>query len=367
MSEILKHPSSSEQQEQKEKIDLSRVVIGIRAFRIGKFDPKSLGQFNQQVEAVKLFAEYLEEHFAEKSPRVVIITNSDLPDAGRQILAESDLAVVRAEQKKAERMAHLGRVLIGENSIAKGRFSYADMLNALGEEIGPIETESIIFASSDLANGPEVLTRQIVAMKVLYDQWEKERPGQLAMVGSLLEGVHDPILVQRAVEGTANITLGNLSKVFPNNALSLVRPQTKFSRMADNGLAGPIEVNGEVVPMGGNEDFLFGFKQMLLGRDCCLLIDPFVAGERQGEVSGMDAKYFRRQMVYRLYAKRLIGRAIEQGRILESGAGLAGIQTKLIIERMVDEHLFFGRVDQNNQPRIELTAMQAIKSVKLPI
>ena len=161
-----------------------------------------------------------------------------------------------------------------------------------------------------------------------------------------------------------------MSKVFPNNALSLVPANAKFSGITDNALAGEVEVGGQSVQIGGNEDFLYGLKQILFAnKDCVLLIDPYVEGERKGEVKGVDSKYIRRQEVYRLYAQRLIGHA---SRLEQITAGISPEemtleQVKEKVKDVVDEHLFFARVDQNSQLEIVLTKRQKTKSITAPI
>ena len=352
-------------------INLSNSIIGFRIFKIGEFDQESLKQFKQQVESVKSFSQYL-KNAIEKPSQVAIITNSDLPEAGKQILAANhpDLMMVQTEQAKAQRRAKLGQKIIGEKSAAKGEFSYADMLNAFRGKTVPTETEVTIFASSDLAIKPEILFRQIIGMKILYDQWQKEKPNQIAIIGSLIEGVQDRVSIQKAIDGEEELDLENLNKIFPNNALSLVPSQADFSGITDNALAGKTEVGGKLEPIGGNEDFLYGLEEMIYDKkDCILLVEPFVAGERQGEVKGVESKYARRQAIYRLYAERIIKQAVKRKKIDSMGVAneLTIEQIEVIVENTIDEHLFFARIDQNNQPEILLTQRQKLKSISSPI
>ena len=363
--------NSPEQQVQhEERVDLSDSVIGIRVFKIGEFDQESEEVFSRQVRTVKEFDESLIERFGEKSPNIEIITNSDLEEFGQQVLTDSGLRVVKTQKEKAEERAELGHSIIGERSAATGDFSYADMLNAAINENEPSEkAESYIFTSADLGNKPKDLIRQVVGMRILYDKWNQKNPSKLAMVGSLVADVHDIGLVDRAIKGTEGINLENLNAVFPNNTLSMVSPDAKFSGVTDNALTGTIEINGKSVPIGGNEDFYYGFGEMISGgRDCVLLIDPFVAGEREGEVKGVQSKYARRQAIYQLYAKRLLNRALRANKItLGDGTKGSSEQIETIVENMVDEHLFFARVDQNGQPEIVLTDRQERKKISKPI
>ena len=352
--------------ETERSIDLSKSIIGFRIFKIGDFDQKSLEQFSRQVEAVKNFSRQLQSQLVDRAPQIAIITNSDLPEAGQLKLADSELTIVQAEKTKAQRRAELARRLVGEKSAAKGDFSYSDMLNAL-EQIKTVERANYIFASSDLANKPEALFHQIIGMKILWDSWQKERPGQLAMVGSMIEGVHDSALVQKIISGEAEIKLDSLSKVFPNNALSLVPPEVDFSGITDNALAGQIEISGKFESIGGNEDFFYGFEEMLYaGKDCVLLIEPFVTRE----VKGVEVKYVRRQAVYRLYAQRTIEQAIKRGKAFWSGnirERPSKEEIDAIVEEIVDRHLFFARIESDGRPSVILTSRQKSKNINSPI
>jgi len=351
-------------------VNLSKSIIGIRVFKVGEFDQKSLEQFKRQVESVKSFSQYLKKAI-EKPPQVAIITNSDLPEIGKQILAAncSDIMIVPTEPAKVKRRAKLARVIIGEKSAAKGKFGYADMLNTLLEKTTP-ETEGIIFASSDLTIKQESLSRQIIGMKILYDQWQKERPNQIAIIGSLIEAVHDRVFIEKLVDGEEELKLGNLHKIFPNNALSLVPREARFSGITDDALAGRIEAGGQLEPIGGEEDFLYGLRKMIYDKkDCVLLIEPFVPGKREYEVKGVESKYIRRPLVYDLYARRVINQAFKRGKIDSRGVTneLTRGQVETIVKEIIDKHLFFARIDQNNRPEIILTQRQKSKLIKPPI
>ncbi len=243
---------------------LSDSIIGIRLFKLGPFTDESLGQFRKQVETIKSFDRYLKDSFKAKSPRLVIITNSDIDDKGSKVLEDSGVAIVQADKSRAERRAKLGKRLIGEKSLSRGDFSYADMLNSLNKNLGINEGEDYLFISSDLTSRPEALASQIAVMKTVYDRFQVVRPDMLAIVGSMVSGTHDPALIEKLVNGTAEIDLENLNRVFPNNALSLVPSKANFSGISDNALAGEIQVDGQLQPIGGNEDFLYGLTEMIL-------------------------------------------------------------------------------------------------------
>jgi len=369
MSERFQENFYPEQQKEGE-VDLSHSVIGIRVFKIGAFDEKSLEQFNRQVEMIQKLTDGFKKESKEKSPQVVIITNSDLPEDGKQILDNSGLTVVQADQKRAERRSELAKTLVGEKSVAKGDFSYADMLNSLQSEETEATAKEHIFMSADFANKPEFVSRQLIGMKTLYDRWQEKKPEKLALVGSLLVGVHDPHLIQETTDGTTDIHLGNLHRIFPNNAFSFVPPHNRFSGITDNALAGN-EINGKLELIGGNEDFLYGFESMLYdNKDCILLTDPFVvAGEREGEVKGVASKYERRQKIYTLYARRTIEQAIKRGKLPneEGSETLSDEQIETIVDDTIDKHLFFASVDENGKTAILLTQRQKRKSISSPL
>jgi len=353
------------------EIDLSNITIGLRIFKIGEFDLESFERFKKGAESAKLFSRQFDGVANLRPPRVVIITNDDLPKAGKEILASAGLTIVQSKQTKAERRARLAKRLVGNKSTAKGEFSYADMLNSIRKEPEQTDNETggTIFASSDLTRNPEVLSRQIIGMKILFNQWQE---GRLAIIGSLIEGVHDLDLIQQIVAGTKNIDLNCLNKIFPNNALSLVPAHTEFSGITDNGLAGDIDIEGRPEPIGGNEDFLYGFQKMLYAnRDCVLLIDPLMADKRRGEIAGVESKYIRRQKVYSLYAQRAVRQAVQRGIVplpTEKSSGeLSEDQINTIIENTVDNHLFFAKLDHDNQVKILLTRRQKLKSINPPI
>ncbi len=352
-------------------VDLSQSAVGIRVFKIGQFDQESEEIFRRQVETVKDLDEYLKGQLGELSPKLVVITNSDLEEYGQNILSESGLKVVRADQEKAKRRADHGQGMIKEaESRAKGDFSYADMLNSIIDD-GELKQEvaNYIFTSADLGNKLSELLRQLSGMRIVYDKWQEKKPNKLAMVGSLVADVHDVGLIDRVIEGTEDLSLENLNGVFPNNTCSIVSPDARFSGLTDNGLAGSIEINGKFVPMGGNEDFDYGFDQMFRnGRDCVLLIDPYLPGEREGEVKGVEEKKARRQVIYWLYAKRQVKRAF-RSKSFTIGDEFQPESTRIetIVQDVIDAHLFFARLNADGQPEVVLTQRQKAKSISSPI
>lgn len=358
------------------QVDLSSSVIGIRVFKVGLFDEASLAVFKHQVDTVKTFSEKL-TGLSNKPPKVVLITNADLDFEGVVMLGNSGLTVIQVAPEKTKRRARLATKLLGPKSASKGAFSYVDMLNSLNAEsrAGVKDAKkdkkggATLFTSYDLAQKPEVLSRQMAGMKILYDRWEEKQPGKLAIVGSLLGGVHDMELVDGAIHGSNDITLDTVSRAFPNNALSLVPPHTRFSGIADNALAGEVEINGKQEPIGGNEDFLYAFTQMLYsGKDAVLLVEPCIEDEREGEVKGVEAKYERRRAIYRLYATRAVEKLMRTPWPLNrQKPEWKGKTLDAIVEEVLDNHLFFARIDERGDPEILLTKRQKDQKIVTPI
>jgi hypothetical protein len=366
---ILKSPgknlSPMEQRLFEAEPNLADTSLCFRVFKIGAFDEKSLEQFKKQVATIENFNQNVNHRLAEKAPQITIITNSDLDEAGKQELNFSGLQILYADQSKAKRRSSLAQHIIGEKSSAKGDFSYADMLN---EPAKKQAFSDFIFASSDLANKPEDLLIQILGMKITKDFFEAAHPGKLAIIGSAVKGVHHMELINKIIEGDDNVNLENLSQVLHNNTLSLVGKEAKFSGITDNFLAGKVEINGKQEPIGGNEDFLYGLKEILYhGKDCVLLIEPHISGERQGEVSGVDAKYLRRVAVYKLYAERSIRQAGKRKKIdLGYENGITEEKLNTTIEDLMDKHLFFARINDGGKPEIVLTNRQRTKRILSP-
>ena len=346
--------------------DLSDTALCFRVFKIGKFDEKSLEQFKKQIATIENFNQIAGNRLVEKAPQTTIITNSDLDEVGKQELNFSGLKVLYAEQSKAKRRSELGKKIIGDKSSAKGDFSYADMLN---EPAKKEVSSDFIFASSDLANKPKELLVQILAMKTTKDFFEAAHPEKLAIIGSAVKGVHHMELINNIIEGNDNINLENLSQVLHNNTLSLAGKDVKFSGITDNALAGKVEINGKQEPIGGNEDFLYGLKEMLYhDKDCVLIIEPNIADERQGEIMGVDAKYLRRVSVYKVYAERAIRQAGKRGKInIANESELTEERVNTIIEDLMDKHLFFARINNKGKPEIVLTKRQQLKGISPPI
>ena len=346
--------------------DLSNSALCFRVFKIGKFDEKSLEQFQKQVSSISNFDQLISNKLAEKAPQATIITNSDLEEVGKKELDFSGLNILYTEQSKAKRRSELGKKIVGDRSSAKGDFSYADMLN---KPIKDADFSDFIFASSDLANKPKELLIQILAMKKTKDFFEASNPEKLAIIGSAVKGVHDIELINKIIKGEDDINIDNLSRVLHNNTLSLAGKNVKFSGITDNALAGKLEINGKQEPIGGNEDFLYGLNQMLYhDKDCILLIEPNIMDERRGEVMGVDAKYLRRVAVYKIYAERAIRQAGKRGKInLGNEDKLTEEKINTILDDLVDKHLFFARINTEGNPEIVLTKRQQEKGILSPI
>lgn len=348
-----------------EQGQLTATAVGVRVFKVGDFDEASLAVFKHQVDTVSHFVSTLGT-LTPKPPQVKIISNEDLSSEGKEVLEKSGLGVVWVSPVATKRRARLGATLIGENSTSNGDFSYVDMLNSVQ---GGLNESRAIFTSYDITARPETLYRQMVGMQTVYDAWEKKKPGGLAIVGSMLGGVHDFSIPQGAIDGTTKIAIENVSRAFPNNALSMVSQDTHFSGIADNALAGKVEINGKLEPVGGNEDFEHAFEGMLFrGQDAVLLIDPCVENERVGEVKGIEAKYERRKTIYMVYANRLVDR-LRRVPLPEERQKpeIADVSNYDVANATLTEHLFFARIDENGKPEVLLTVAQKEKGIQAPI
>lgn len=348
------------------EFNLSDAALCFRVFKIGNFNENSLEQFKNQVASIRKFNQTLRDRLGEKAPHSIIITNANLGEDGRRELDSSGLEILFTDPAKAKRRASLARHLIGEKSSAKGEFSYSDMLN---EPIENKDFSKFFFVSSDLTNKPEELLQQILGMEIIKRAFEETHPEKLAIVGSAVEGVHVIEMVNKIIKGEEALNMENISQIFHNNALSQVGKDAKFSGIADNALAGKVEINEKLESIGGNEDFLYGLKEIIYHkRDCVLLIDPYIAGERKGEVKAVDSKYLRRAAVYKLYAERAIKQASKRDKIdLDNEILLSEEKMNEIISDAMDKHLFFSRINQEGLPEIILTSRQLSKGILAPI
>jgi len=367
--------------DQHERIpDMSHTTLYLRVFHVGVLTDDIFRRFEGNVLVAKSFQQQLQQRFGdEQSPQLKIVCNSDLEPAGRALLEKIGIEVVYTESKDAKRRSHLARLLLAENkkSSSKGQFSYADMLNSAAEDAQSSDTYPL-FVSTDLARRFEQLIPQLEAMQaVVSAQWQRMETGngqtigqaaEVSMVGSLVEGVHDPQLVEAVLSGSEGITLQNLPKLFPNNALAVVDSGLRFSGITDNALAGKarVEESNVEVELGGNEDFLTAFEQMArAGKVCMLVIKPSMAGERQAEVSSNNDKYLRREVTYRQWALR----TAKNSQVLRELMSRMQGETKderlaAAVEELVDAHLFFVQVVDGNL-EVVLTQRQREKGISL--
>lgn len=296
--------------------------------------------------------------------KATIITTNDLPEIGRIIFDSSHLNVIYADTSSK-------------------KLSQAEMLNAFMKSVGPEIISCAIVSPSLIGLHKEIAARQILGLTQLFNLWEASKPGTLAMAGTLIEGEHDPNLVEAIISGTENLNLKNLWKVFPTNAMSLVRSSARFSDLTDNGRLGVIEIEGQSEKIGGNEDFYYAFDRMIKGEDCVVLINQVMPGERQAKIETVGKKVQRREKVYEIYAKLLLDQHFKENPIYTTSGGtfndlslteqemakedyllpfdsnsLPPEKFEKIIEGILDKHLFFARIDQNGKPEIVLTRRQ---------
>jgi hypothetical protein len=140
---------------------------------------------------------------------------------------------------------------------------------------------------------------------------------RLASVGVAIQNVHNFGLLEQVRAGGEEIHAGNFATVFHNNAFSVNRisplvggsglalSQRLFPDVADNGTLGKVNISGEEVPVGGNEEIALAL--MLLGTGINLNV-LFLADEgseivrdKNTELSTLDKKVQRRVPVAAAY------------------------------------------------------------------
>lgn len=284
--------------------------------------------------------------------RITILTNDWLDPKALALLTASRLDLVVTSGSTWAKRQWLGKKLIKKTSSQSNGISNADMLNSV-----PKYDDWYLFMSSDFANTDrEAVVNILQSLKTL----SKESLFNAASVGIMTPANHDRGEIQKVLDGEWEISLSNISRMFPNNSFAFYPRYAKFSGITDNGLAGTIEINGKQEPIGGNEDFYYWLSEMLHWKNVYMLIEPTLPGEeRVWEVSSVWAKYARRQAVYRAYARRLISKQ-------EKDKDISDNRVDDIFEKLVDEHFFFLSITQDGKPEIVLTERQKKKRVAGP-
>lgn len=316
--------------------------IGLRSFRKvknGALSQEDVQGLEGKARDIQKFADTL------NSPSPIadftIATTTDLPQEGINALSSTGL-----------------KVLVATDTFSSD-LSNANFLNSYLESTGQSIKNCVIASPSIVGNKEEEASTQVKAMVKIFEFWEKQRPGKIAMIGSAIEGEHNPELIEKFIEGSDNIGLNNMSVATPNNSLNLLRPELRFSKTSDNGVLGKIWFGTESARVGGNEDFFLGFTEMIKGNDVVLLIDPIISGERKDKVDLGEKKYLRRQSVFEIFATEIIIEAMDRGIIpFTDMSDLTRELIGRIVEDTLDKHLFFAKIDQNSQPEIVLTRRQ---------
>ncbi len=353
-----------------------KTAVGFRSFRKpqpdGSLSEKDLNDVTLKRDVIKNFVDGLSPLLPIEP---IIITTSDLPVSGRTIFEASGFKIVYADTLST-------------------KISQANMLNAFMENLGLETKNCVILSPSLLGIHRDQAINQVMGLANIYDMWEKQRPNKLTTAGSIIEGEHDPELVKGAIDGTEDLSLSNIWRIFPTNAMSLVLPEARFSKMTDNGRLGTIQVEGQEEKIGGNEDLFYSVGRMLRGNDCIVLVDPVMPGERQAKVETVGKRVARRQKVNEIYTRILIAQFLNERRFREltqhidskivpaiDGRGIeytdemkraielyfnkvidpASFTTEEVsqrFERMVDQHLFFAKQTTDNKIEIMLTKRQ---------
>lgn len=190
-----------------------------------------------------------------------------------------------------------------------GAKSPADMCNQIIRACARRGFEYFAVVSSDLA--PYIPTTFPIMLNQLQHNPE------LTSVGIAIQGVHNLALLEEIREhGSDRITPDNYATIFHNNAFSIHRlhPQVGettisissrlFPRVTDQETLGTIDIDGQKVPIGGNEEIALvlqllkqekNINTLLMAGNFTIIRDP------NQEISSIDTKILRRPAVARRY------------------------------------------------------------------
>lgn len=191
-------------------------------------------------------------------------------------------------------------------SQTEGNKSPADMCNQIVEYAHDKAFRLFAIISSDL--GPFIPSAIPLMLATI------EENSQLATVGVAIQGVHNFALLNEVqAKGIVAVAPDNFATVFHNNAFSVHRttfadfPQDdahRFPRVTDQGTLGTVEIDGEQVPVGGNEEIALMLRLLAVGYS---LQVNFLAGKKSlvrdpnKEMTSIDKKVQRRNQVARKY------------------------------------------------------------------
>lgn len=266
---------------------------------------------------------------------VIVSTTSNMSNSGVRLFEEQGLRVIRTDSEAKP-------------------VKYANMLNGVITNVNK-EVDSIAIVSPSLVESdPIAIAKQLDLMVRAFYTWNG-----VAIIGSVLNNEHDRDLISAVIEGTKMLTLENICRVFPTNAISVVPKFAEFSPDTNTGALGKVMVNGKEVDAGGNEDFYWGLQQMLRGRPCIQFIDPYLEGERTDKVLTEAEKYGRREPVYERYARQLLSKAVERGALRQMDiASMSASEVSAVATYIVTRNFFFAKYNEDGNPEIVLTKAQ---------
>ncbi len=191
-------------------------------------------------------------------------------------------------------------------SKTEGNKSPADMCNQVVEYAHDKAFKLFAIVSGDLG---QFIPSAIPSMLATI-----EENSRLATVGVAIQGVHNfGLLNEVHKEGVSVVQPNNFATVFHNNAFSVHRTTLEdflpfenrlFPRVTDQGTLGTIDIDGEQIPVGGNEEIALMLR--LLTADYFLQVN-FLAGanalirDPNKELTSIDKKVQRRIPVARKY------------------------------------------------------------------
>lgn len=191
-----------------------------------------------------------------------------------------------------------------------GAESPADMCNQIILAGADLEAQYFAVISSDLAEYIPLCFPPMIE-KLQSDQ-------SLTSVGVAIQGVHNFALLNEVeAQGLSAVTPDNYATIFHNNAFAIHRlypevgegkpltvDERLFPRITDQGKLGSVEIDGQTIPIGGNEEIALALQLLKRGRSISTLLlagSSSIVRDPDKELSSVDAKILRRPFVARAY------------------------------------------------------------------
>ena len=262
---------------------MSELVTGTRVF--GKFEPERyLSQLTPFVENAAQFG------------RVIIVSQQSY----------ENLVDLRQFAQQSSKPGEKIQVVLSDTI---GAESPADMCNRIVLACAALGFDYFAIVSGDLAEYiPERFPIMIDRLQSNHD---------ISSIGVAIQGVHNLGLLDRVKQhGIAEVTLDNYATIFHNNAFAIHRLHPRagetivdvsdrlFPRVTDQGKLGSVTLDGQEVPIGGNEEIALALQllkqnieldTLLLAGSHTIIRDP------DKELSTIDAKILRRPAVAKAY------------------------------------------------------------------